>query len=40
MSQNIFDSILAQEEKAAAFLLDAQHSANEIAQNAEATAAE
>ena len=40
MSQNIFDSILAQEEKAAAFLLDAQHSANEIVKNAEATAAE
>ncbi|MGI6725925.1 MAG: hypothetical protein ACOX62_07005 [Christensenellales bacterium] len=40
MSQNIFDTILAEEAKAEALLLDAQHSANEIVKNAEATAAE
>lgn len=40
MSQNVISNILAEEEKAAALMLDAQNSANEIVKNAESLAAE
>lgn len=40
MSENILNSILEEEKKAAGLLLDAQLSANEIVKNAEARAAE